>query len=713
MRLLILTITVMCAIPGSSASAQPAPQEVRTPVSTDTLRDIHATVSVFAMARPDQLVVRTGDWGATVAYTPVRTGQRVEAGTTLMILDSKAANRRKEDAELCLRILGRTRGSIIDEIREAHLPIVTRSRSYRGGFSASLGNKNPGIRFVVGSSSLTSLVEDPASAATRRREATEGLGINDVEELECRRLADDAERDLSGLEILADVNGWVKTLPAADGEYVAPSDVLLVFENPYNVEMLAAVDHGTYQRVQEGARCTVHWDSDQGGDSQCSVTRKMGVGREPDVYWLATQVFDPPQKGAFADMTGTLTVETTATMPAIARDAIITDRSKTGVYIVTPDSTAVYRTVQTGRVVGDYVEIVGAGAGVLQDARVVRGATAANLENGDLVDPVPWMPLTRQRSDVGTMHLIAKGVRDWTEEPSVVTKSVCDGDGKSYDVRNVQGQFHPPGLDACQPLRVSVPSTPLPIAAWPGVTTATAQADIVTGITLSAMVITRPLPREIGLLNDLRFLVIADDAESVDAAPLPVWPIPREVTRLSLDSLDLRAPLCVPGNDHGIRAWMKTIPGARAPTCLVLDPPMPRTNDRERRERRIPFEISGESGEVSHHFVAAHGYRVVDAGVQLKSRTTGATPHSIDITPAWVKVSFYAGPGRLECRVGKRWVVRSECPGYGTSRVQIQEITGHLLIVEEKLTPGGVLVVEPGWKVRRNYRKPNADGSSK
>lgn len=668
---LVVMIAATCVVV-ASASAQPAPQAAPTTVSVEEFRIrpvVIDTVSGFGTARPRHIVVRAGEWGAKVGHVALKPGRTVPARTLIMALDGRPARRMAEDAQLCLKLLRDVETPTRKELQAAHLPTVTRS-SGPGGLGLTVGKG--AIGFNLNASGSSQRVDDPLRAAVHETQVQERLGQNEMDALRCRRMAEDAERDLSGLNIHAEAPGWVERLPVAAGDNVEAGGHLLTYADPSSMEMLVALSHGAYQRVKEGAGCAVRWHSDQERNSRCRVSRKTGPDDDdPTAFWIAAQLFEPPSS-PFSHMTGTVTIEVTATMGVVARDAIVTDSDSTagGVYVVTSDNKVEFRGVQTGRVAGDYVELVG--ADLLQGDRVVRGPIVGSLQDGALVDPAPWIPsATGRRSDLGTMQILASSMRV-----------------RGWGAERVDATF--------------VPST-APLASWPGVA-ATAH-DVVTGITLSPEVIQGPLAEEVAELDNLRFLVGAPAPEQ----PLPVLPVPRAITRLRLDRLDLPPPLCVPEDDDGINAWVLTIPGARVQTCLPLDPPRPALNEPEGRERRAPFRLTHANGHARTFIPVARGWRLVDAGITLETRTPRAGPPGLELSPAGVTVEFYAhGSWRRKSRQKwGNWRNGDAPPG---SQYRMEEITGYVTLVEEKQDASAGRVVAART---RNRPYPHEPGRSR
>ncbi|MEJ2361872.1 MAG: efflux RND transporter periplasmic adaptor subunit [Gammaproteobacteria bacterium] len=185
-------------------------------------------------------------------------------------------------------------------------------------------------------------------------------------------------------DVRAPFNGIIFSKKVSNGQLVGPGQVLMVFYNPGQLEVDVQVDDLAYYQLKLGEHVPVQFSGPNREPQQTEATvQTMVVASDPHTHTHTVKLLLPAASkvdgGAYARVM--IPVQTQQAI-LIPRSAVQVRAGITGVFVVGPDSNAVFRMVTLGERRGDKVVVLSG----LSDGDHLIVSARGELYNGTKIE---------------------------------------------------------------------------------------------------------------------------------------------------------------------------------------------------------------------------------------------------------------------------------------------------------------------------------------
>ncbi len=289
-------------------------------------------------------------------------GERVEKGQLLAVVDDVDLRQQIRRAEAVISV---SRAGVNRE-RVTYESLVTQFERYRDLHEESL----------ISNQELEDLESrlDVAQAQVELAEAQVGQSEASMREL---RVQQEQTRIFSPLK------GYISARHLEPGALVSPSVPIVSVLSLDRVKTIVGVSESALREVQVGLKAQIEVDAYPDLTYQGTVTR-ISPFLNPETRTADVEIgvanFDHALKpGMFARVK--INVRVVRTSPGIPRSALLTRGSEKGVYLLGEGMTAIFHPIETGRITGEVVEIMGG----LEEGVEFITAGGQNVNEGDRV----------------------------------------------------------------------------------------------------------------------------------------------------------------------------------------------------------------------------------------------------------------------------------------------------------------------------------------
>ena len=289
-------------------------------------------------------------------------GERVEEGQLLAVVDDVDLQQRIRRAEAVIAV---SRAGVNRE-RVTYDSLLTQMKRYRGLHEDSL----------ISTQELEDLESrlDVAEAQVELAKAQVGQSEASLREL---RIQQEQTR------IYSPLNGYISARYLEPGSLVSPSVSIISVLNLDRVRTVVGVSEGALSAVQVGLKAQINVDAFPGQTYQGTVTRISPflnpATRTADVEIEVANLDHALKPGMFARVK--IDASVSRISPGIPRSALLTRGSEKGVYVLGEGMTAMFQPIETGRITGEVVEVVGG----LEEGVEFVTVGAQNVNEGDRV----------------------------------------------------------------------------------------------------------------------------------------------------------------------------------------------------------------------------------------------------------------------------------------------------------------------------------------
>ena len=183
--------------------------------------------------------------------------------------------------------------------------------------------------------------------------------------------------------IYSPLDGYISARHLEPGALVSPSLPIVSVLNLDRVKTIVGVSESALREVKVGLKAEIEVDAFPGEIYQGTLTRISPFlnpeTRTADVEIEVANLDHALKPGMFARVK--IDARISRTSPAIPRSALLTRGSEKGVYMLGEGMTAMFRPIETGRITGEMVEVLGG----LEDSVEFVTVGAQNLSEGDRV----------------------------------------------------------------------------------------------------------------------------------------------------------------------------------------------------------------------------------------------------------------------------------------------------------------------------------------
>ncbi len=183
--------------------------------------------------------------------------------------------------------------------------------------------------------------------------------------------------------IYSPLSGYISVRHLEPGALVSPSAPIISVLNLDRVKTIVGVSESALSQVRVGLKAQIEVDAFPGETYQGTVTRISPFlnpeTRTADVEIEVANLDHALRPGMFARVKIDSGISWTS--PGIPRSALLTRGSEKGIYVLGEGNTAIFQAIETGRITGEVVEVLGG----LEDGVEFVTTGAQNVNEGDRV----------------------------------------------------------------------------------------------------------------------------------------------------------------------------------------------------------------------------------------------------------------------------------------------------------------------------------------